>query len=91
MCDFRLIILNSFGEIYLSAVQNLDLMRVFKSVVMNIRTISSVHKGFHFMNTRFSFFDMILCRSRFLSLLFFHAVSAFETYSTATPLRVSAL
>lgn len=42
MCDFRFIILNSFGEIYLSAVQNLDLMRVFKSVVMNIRTISSV-------------------------------------------------
>ena len=64
MCDFRFIILNSFGEIYLSAVQNLDLMLVFKSVVMNIRTISSVHKGFHFMNTRFSFSGMVLCRSR---------------------------
>ena len=54
-------------------------------------TISSVHKRFHFMNTRFSFFDTVLCWSRFLSLLFIHAVNAFETYSTATPLRVSAL
>ena len=45
MCDFRFIILNSFGEIYLSAVQNLDLMRVFKSVVMNIRTSLNVHNA----------------------------------------------
>ena len=54
----------------------------FKSVT---RTISSIHKGFEFMNTRFFYLDTALCTEQAGCLLFCYAGSGSVRYSTATP------
>ena len=40
-------------------------------------TISSIHKGFHFMNTRFFYLNTDYLRSRFLLLLFLRLMMFF--------------
>ncbi len=40
-------------------------------------TISSIHKGFHFMNTRFFYLNTDYLRSRFLPAPFFEADDVF--------------
>ena len=55
-------------------------------------TISSVHKGFDFMNTRFLFFILIfMYRADFVSALFCYADFGFARYSIETPCRISAV
>ena len=58
------------------------------------RTISSIHKGFDFMNTRFSFclsFQLICTEQGLCLALFCYADNGFGRYSTDTPFLVSAL
>ena len=59
-------------------------------LVMNIRTISSIHKGFGFMNTRFFYSDTVLCTEQVFACSFCYAVFGSVKYLVATPFRVSA-
>ena len=55
-------------------------------------TISSIHKGFDFMNTRFLFFILIfMYRADFVSALFYYANFGFVRYSIETSCRISAV
>ena len=57
-----------------------------------IPTISSVHKGFDFMDTRFLFFVLILMyRADLVSALICYADFGSVRYSIETPCRISAV
>lgn len=76
-------LLDFFGEIYSSAAKNLDFMRVCESVVMNIGTISSVHKEFNFMNT--FLFILFGCALNITEILFTGGFSPEISAHTKTP------
>lgn len=55
---------------YPASPETVDITGFFEKFCIAIRTISSIHKGFDFMNTRFFYSDTVCCREQAVACSF---------------------